>query len=64
MPTRVEAVLKRIRSWCKKRGLKQKDLAQLLDLTPQGLTEIFKGRARPTAETVLRMLEFMNEWKR
>jgi hypothetical protein len=38
---------------------KKTELAGMLGITPQGVTEIFKGRNQPTGEQVLVMLELM-----
>jgi hypothetical protein len=45
--------------WAKAHNVKSKDLAEMLGITPQGMTEIFKGRNQPTGEQVLVMLELL-----
>jgi plasmid maintenance system antidote protein VapI len=48
-----------MRAWCEAHGIKHKDLAKLLDISPQGVTEIFKGRNQPTGEQALAMMELL-----
>jgi plasmid maintenance system antidote protein VapI len=49
-----------MREWAKTHKVKNKELAEMLGIKPQGMTEIFKGRNQPTSEQVLVMLELMN----
>jgi len=46
-----------MREWAKTHNVKSKDLAEMLGISPQGMTEIFKGGNQPTGEQVLVMLE-------
>ena len=48
-----------MRKWAKTHNVKNTELAEMLGITPQGMTEIFKGRNQPTGEQVLLMLELM-----
>ena len=43
----------------KTHNVKNTELAGMLGITPQGVTEIYKGRNQPTGEQVLVMLELM-----
>jgi transcriptional regulator with XRE-family HTH domain len=61
---RVERLVVEMKAWIERNHIAQKDLAVLLGMTPQGITEIFSGRNRPTADQVLRMLEIMAKEKR
>jgi hypothetical protein len=45
--------------WAKTHNVKNTELAGMLGITPQGITEIFKARNQPTREQVLVMLELM-----
>ena len=45
--------------WAKTDNVKNTEPAGMLVITPQGVTEIFKGRNQPTGEQVLVMLELM-----
>jgi hypothetical protein len=42
--------------WAKTHNVKNTEPAGMLVITPQGVTEIFKGRNQPTGEQVLVML--------
>ncbi len=50
----------RILQALKNRGLKQADLAKLLDVTPQALTRIVKGRQNLTLQTIRRIEDVLN----
>lgn len=56
---RTEHLVKQMQAWCKKHNVKHKELAAMLGITPQGMTEIFKGRNQPTGEQALAMIEFL-----
>ena len=45
--------------WAKTHNVKNTEPAGMLVITPQGVTEIFKGRSQPTGEQVLVMLELL-----
>ena len=49
-----------MKAWTRRNHIRQKDLAAMLEITPQAVTEIFRGRNRPTAEQVLAPLEIMS----
>ena len=49
----------RVREWAKAHKVKNKETAEWLGITPQGMTEIFKKRNQPTGEQVLVMLELL-----
>ena len=59
--TRVERFVEKVKSWAKRHGIRHKDLAAMIGITPQGITEIFQGRNRPTADQVLALLEIMSK---
>jgi plasmid maintenance system antidote protein VapI len=58
-PERTERLVEEMRLWCEKHGVRHKDLAELLGISPQGVTEIFKGRNQPTGEQALQMIELL-----
>ena len=60
-PGKTDQLVKQLRQWYETHAMPQKALALTLGFTPQGLSEIFAGRNRPTGEQTLRMLEFLNE---
>jgi transcriptional regulator with XRE-family HTH domain len=57
----ITTLVEKIRHWCKANGVSQVELANRLGITPQGVTEIFKGRNRPTGVQVLLMQAILNE---
>jgi DNA-binding XRE family transcriptional regulator len=60
-PERTKELVDQLRAWYKAGTTRQKDLANLLGLTPQALNEILAGRNQPNSETALRILEFLKE---
>jgi hypothetical protein len=48
-----------LRSWYESHDLKHKNLAKLLNLSPQQLSELFSGRNNPTGLQLLAILEFL-----
>jgi DNA-binding transcriptional regulator YiaG len=56
MPPKTDKLLKEVFAWCEKHDVNQVELAKLLGVNPQHVTEWKKGRARPNAETALNML--------
>lgn len=58
-PRRTERLVNQMRAWCKTHNVKHKELAAMLGITPQGITEIFKGRNQPTGEQALAMMELL-----
>jgi plasmid maintenance system antidote protein VapI len=59
-PERTEALLKRVGKWLQENATTQKDLAGLLDMTPQQLNDIIKGRTQLTGEQALHLQEIIN----
>jgi plasmid maintenance system antidote protein VapI len=55
----IALLVSQMRECAKAHNVKSKDLAEMLGISPQGTTEIFKGRNQPTGEQVLVMLELM-----
>lgn len=64
MGERTERLVSEVREWTKAHNIKTKEIAEWLEMTPQGVTEIFGGRNQPTGEQALAMLELLNRWKR
>jgi transcriptional regulator with XRE-family HTH domain len=61
MGTETTATLvEKMKRWCKENDVTQTELGVRLGMSPQGVTEIFKGRNKPTGEQVLLMLEMLN----
>ena len=52
-------LIRDLRTWCRTNGIKQKDLAPMLDVSPQLITEWFHGRAEPSGKLVLRVQDLM-----
>ena len=59
MGERTALLVLEMQEWAKAHKVKHKELAKMLGITPQGMTEIFKGRNQPTGEQVLVMLELL-----
>ncbi len=57
---RTKEIIKRIQPWCTERGVRQQDLAQMLGVSPQLITEWIKGRKEPMGEQILHLLEILN----
>jgi hypothetical protein len=53
----IALLVSQMREWAKTHNVKNTELAGMLGLTPQGVTEIFRGRNQPTGEQVLRSRE-------
>ena len=53
----IALLVSQMREWAKTHNVKNTELAGMLGITPQGVTEIFKARNQPTGEQVLVMLE-------
>jgi len=64
VPERTSKLLSELKTWCDTNRVKQVELARMLGVTPQGVTEWFKGRNQPTGEQVLAMLEILNKKSR
>jgi hypothetical protein len=64
MGERTERLVSEMQKWAKAHKVKNKELAEMLGIKPQGITEIFMGRNQPTGEQVLVMLELMKESQR
>jgi len=60
-PRRTKRLIKDIKAWLKATNTKQIVLAKKLGISPQGLTNILKGRAEPTGEQALAMLEHLRQ---
>ena len=58
MPTEKE-IVDQLRGFYEGGGMRQKDLAAALGLSPQQLGEILASRNRPTAAQILRIQEFL-----
>jgi transcriptional regulator with XRE-family HTH domain len=59
-PRRTKRLLKDVKAWLKATGTKQIDLARMLGISPQGLTNILKNRAEPTGEQALALSEIIS----
>jgi transcriptional regulator with XRE-family HTH domain len=46
-----------IREWLRSRGMKQKFLAEQLELTPAHLSAILRGRKRPSIDVLARLAD-------
>jgi plasmid maintenance system antidote protein VapI len=64
MGERTERLVSEMQKWAKAHKVKHKELAEYLGVTPNGITEIFKGRNQPTGEQALAMLELMKRSRR
>jgi plasmid maintenance system antidote protein VapI len=58
-PERTRRLLAETLAWLKLNQVKQKDLAKMLDMSPQQLTDIFKNRTQLTGEQVLTLQEII-----
>jgi len=56
---RTTKFLAEVKRWLKKSGIKQTDLAEILGVSPQLITDWFKGRKFPVAEETLHLQELM-----
>jgi transcriptional regulator with XRE-family HTH domain len=46
-----------VREWLRSRGMKQKFLAEQLELTPAHLSAILRGRKRPSIDVLTRLAD-------
>jgi hypothetical protein len=49
----IALLVSQMREWAKTHKVKNTELAGMLGITPQGITEIFKGRNQPTGDRFL-----------
>lgn len=59
MPPRTEKLLSDVFAWCETHGVNQSELARMLKVNPQHVTEWKKGRNLPNAETALEMIDLL-----
>lgn len=59
MPERTNKLVFELDAWYRSHGVRQKDLADSLAMSPQQLSEVLSLRNRPTAEQILRIQEFL-----
>lgn len=59
VPPKTEKLLTDVFAWCDKHGVNQTELARMLGVKRQHVTEWKKGRNLPNAETALTMLELV-----
>jgi transcriptional regulator with XRE-family HTH domain len=59
MPKRTNRLIAELKDWAAKGGVKQKDLARRLKVSPQLITEWFAHRRTPTGEKVLEIQELL-----
>lgn len=50
---------KRIRSWMKKRGISQRDLARLVDVHETTVSRVLAGTRKPSPQLALRLAKEM-----
>jgi transcriptional regulator with XRE-family HTH domain len=60
-PERTRRLLVEVKAWCKTHGVLQKDLAEMIGVSPQRLNDIMTRRreCEPTGEQVLQLLELL-----
>lgn len=58
-PERIERLLTEVQEWCEAHNVSQTELARLLGVNPQHVTEWKKGRSHPSGENALAMLELL-----
>jgi DNA-binding transcriptional regulator YiaG len=58
-PERIDRLLSEVQEWYKAHNVSQTELARLIGVNPQHITEWKKGRSRPSAENALAMLELL-----
>jgi transcriptional regulator with XRE-family HTH domain len=63
-PERTDRFLEELKTWTQRQGMTQVELGSKLGVSPQHVTEWFKGRKFPTGEQVLAMQELMGKDKR
>jgi transcriptional regulator with XRE-family HTH domain len=54
-PERIDRLLAEVQEWCKAHNVSQTELARLIGVNPQHITEWKKGRSRPSGENTLAM---------
>jgi predicted XRE-type DNA-binding protein len=63
-PRRTKKLVRDVLAWLETTGTKQVAVAKTLNVTPQGLTNILKGRAEPTGEQALALQELIRRQPR
>jgi hypothetical protein len=59
MPQRVERFIEEVKRYCKRNKLLQKDLATILEMSPQSLNEVFRRRANFTCSQTLHLIDIL-----
>jgi|GraSoiStandDraft_39_1057311.scaffolds.fasta_scaffold632058_2 transcriptional regulator with XRE-family HTH domain len=58
-PERTRRLIAEVEAWRQVNKITQKDLSEMLKMTPQQLNDILKGRTQPTGEQVLHLQEII-----
>jgi transcriptional regulator with XRE-family HTH domain len=59
-PERTDRLIAEVKAWCQRNKVKKKDLAAILEMTPQALNDVLSGRNQPSGEKVLHLQEIIN----
>jgi hypothetical protein len=66
MPPKTQKLLDELKAWCNEPPAhgKRTQVAQILEISPQTITNLFGGRQQPTAEQILNIQDFLQKQKR
>jgi transcriptional regulator with XRE-family HTH domain len=59
MPPRTQKLLDELRAYCDKQRGRRTEIAKLIGIKRQSITDWFSGRQQPTAEQILEVQEFL-----
>ena len=59
MPPKTQKLLNNLKDWCNQSYGRRSEIAKVVGLGPQAITDWFGGRRQPTAEQILVVQEFL-----
>ena len=59
MTEETDKILSKLRAWCKEKHGRQLEVAKTIGTTPSTVSDWFHDRKEPTAEQILRVLNFL-----
>jgi hypothetical protein len=66
MPPKTQKLLDELKAWCNEPPAhgKRTQVAQILEISSQTITNLFGGRQQPTSEQILNIQDFLKKQKR
>jgi transcriptional regulator with XRE-family HTH domain len=64
MPPKTQKLLDELREYCDEKRGRRAEIAKLIGIKRQSITDWFSGRQQPTAEQILEIQEFLEKQRR